>query len=132
MIYFKDERALRHLLEHGIVYTIRKHKRKRMGKDWLARDRKSGKIADVIVEYVGKVEILYMKYDKWVGGVVFPDGKKYVYDDYLESYVEHSGFKDVRQWIRVLMKINGIRTWKKMTIDWHLYKVTLLNGGNGR
>ncbi|WP_145973177.1 hypothetical protein [Thermococcus barophilus] len=127
VIYFKDEKALNHLLKHGVVYTIRKHKRKRTGKDWLAKDRKSGKIANVIVEYVGKLEIVYLGDNKWRGGIVFPNGKKYVYDDYLdEKYVQHSGFKTLNAWIRALMRLNGIRTWRKMTIDWHLYKVTLV------
>lgn len=126
VIYFKDEKALKHLLEHGVVYTIRKHKRKRTGKDWLAKGRKSGKIADVIVEYVGEVDIVYLGNNKWKGGIVFPNGMKYLYDDYLENYVEHSGFKTLNAWIRALMRLNGISTWRKMTIDWHLYKVTLL------
>jgi len=127
VIYFKDEKALNHLLKHGVVYTIRKHKRKRVGKDWLAKSRRSGKIADVNVEYVGKLEIVYLGNNRWRGGIVFPDGKKYVYDDFLdEKYVQHSGFKTLNAWIRALMRLSDIRTWRKMTIDWHLYKVTLI------
>ena len=134
VIYFKDEKALNHLFKHGVVYTIRKHKRKRVGKDWLAKSRRSGKIADVNVEYVGKLEIVYLGNNKWRGGIVFPDeGPKYLYDDYLdEKYVQHSGFKTLNAWIRALMRLNGIRTWRKMTIDWHLYKVTLIKERESR
>lgn len=129
VMYFKSEKALKHLLEHGIVYTIRKEKRKRTGKDWIKKSRRGKKIADVIVEYVGRVEILYRGDNKWFGGIVFPGDGKYLYDDSLENYVEHSGFKTLNAWIRELMRLNGIRTWRKMTIDWHLYKVTLVETG---
>nr|QFN51303.1 hypothetical protein [Pyrococcus abyssi] len=118
---------MKHLLKHGVVYTIRKEKRKRVGKDWITTGRGNKKIADVNVEYVGMVEILYKGFGNWFGGVVFPDNKpKFMYDATLEDYVKHSGFNTVNAWIRELMRLNGIKTWKKMPIEWHLYKVTLV------
>ena len=90
------------LFSNGFVYTLRTRKRKRVGKDWIRKRKRSKlKIADVYIELVKQIK----------------NGRE------LEPYAEHSGFATVQEWIT--SEIHKLHS-KRKTITGYLYKVTLL------
>lgn len=113
VIYFKSEKALDYLLNHGFVYTLRYSARKKLGPDWIQANRNSRKIADVNISYVGRVILdpavkldplnLYtvVMIDPW------KDDRIYNIVGTLEDYVAHSGFDSVDEWIEEFRNLSG-------------------------
>jgi len=90
VILFQSERALKHLLEHGFVYTVRLRKRKKDEcYDWVTDRRGGRKIADVYVCLVGGCgsTLESWKLNLW-------------------AWVDHSGFKTVSEWINEILRLN--------------------------
>jgi len=82
-IIFRHEKPRKQLLEKGVVYTIRRHPRSRLGRDW-ATDRRDGeKIANVYISLVG----------------CFPA-------EDLTPYVAQSGFETLDGWVQAYKEIN--------------------------
>jgi hypothetical protein len=80
VISFSLENVRKHLLEHGIVYTLRDHPHK-TGRDWANSGRCTEKIADVSI-----IEVQFK---------------------YLDKYLIHSGFETVEQWLAAYCHLNG-------------------------
>jgi|Deesub1362B_J571_1020462.scaffolds.fasta_scaffold05294_6 hypothetical protein len=120
VMYFKSETVLDFLLRNGKVYTLRKHKRKKTGKDWITLGKLGPedplpplreKIADVIIKEIGLVDLATCK--------VFSLGKEKTLT--LQQFVNESSFYNVDSWIEAYRFFAG----KKTTQAW-LYEVTLL------
>jgi hypothetical protein len=116
VMYFKNETVLSFLLENGIVYTLRKHLREknrdsRVTRDWITPFRGCGKVADVLVSWIGYVDLELQK-------VFTPDGQSPIP---LENYVEKSGFATVRDWINAYRAFAG-----KNSKNAYLYKVVVM------
>lgn len=118
VMYFKSEKALKCLLEKGIVYTLREQRRKRTGNDWIKTSRKGEKIADVFVEEIGliKLETIGHEFSMMKKVIEYTDLSQLE----LEPYVQHSGFSNVKEWVEEYWKLAGWRA----PYAW-LYKVTL-------
>lgn len=86
VIIFENEKARKYLLKEGFVYTLRKRKRKRIGKDWMTDRRQGHKIADVHIEEVGS----------WTG----KDWR------ILEPFVKDSGFTSIEEWMDVVTEFS--------------------------
>lgn len=92
VIYFKDEKARRYLLEHGEVFSLRL-RRKRFGVDVAKRDAKSPPFARVVVEDWGEIDTQY--------------------PFRLLTYVGKSGYLDVIEWLRAVKKLNNLKKLPK-------------------
>ena len=118
VMYFKNETALDYFLKNGKIYTLRKHRRKKTGKDWITLGKLAPdddppvreKIADVIIREIGLADLTIKK-------VATIDGDLFN----LEDFAKESGFYDVDYWIEVYRHFAG----KRSTQAW-LYEVTLL------
>ena len=99
VIIFQSEKPRRFLLENGIVFTFRVHRRLMMGKDWITDKRGGRKIANVIVETEG----------------AFSPAD-------LGTYVTYSGFDSLEEWHE---EIKRILNWNKLPLEGWLYKVSL-------
>jgi len=100
VMIFKSEKARKFLLEHGIVVSFRKNRRKtNLGKDWLTDKRGGKKIGDILVIELGEFEV-----------------------EKLEPFVSISGFKNLQEWKDEIQKLNN----KSVSKGW-LYLVNLLN-----
>jgi len=100
-IIFSSEKARRHLLEKGFVYTFRIKQRKQKGpvvKDWVTDRRCGRKIVDVIVMSLG----LYFLSE-------------------LSKFASGSGFDSLEEWIEETKSLNK---GKLLRQGW-LYKVQL-------
>jgi len=86
VMIFKSSKALRHLLEHGFVFSFRTKQRKYLGKCWITDKRGGRKIINAIVE---DVEFIY------------PFCK-----EALELYYEYSGFDSAEEWADEIIKLN--------------------------
>jgi len=86
VISFSLENVRNHLLENGIVYTLRSKPHKE-GKDWANSGRCTKKIAEVVI-------------------TEFP------FDDPL-YYSKQSGFETLKQWMDAYCKLNHDPTMKK-------------------
>ena len=94
VIIFQSERALKHLLQHGLVYTVRLRRRKRVEcLDWVTDRRGGRKIADVYVCLVGGC-----------GGTVE------AWKHNLWAWVDRSGFKTVDEWVDEILRLNRGKT----------------------
>lgn len=102
VISFSVKRVRDFLFSNGFVYTFRTRKRKRVGKDWMRKRKRSKlKMADVYIEFVKQVK----------------SGKE------LEPYVQNSGFATLQEWNTGIRKLH-----KKLgTPNGWLYKVTILH-----
>jgi len=100
VMIFSSDKARSFLLEHGRVYTFRKNRRKRVGRDWITDRRGGRKIADVTIEEEAPVFHL----------------------NTLRKYVGESGFQTVDEWIEEIRRLNG----GKLPTAGYLYKVTLI------
>ena len=90
VLIMQSKPALKHLLEHGFVYTVRLRKRKKDETyDWVTDRRGGRKIADVYVCLVG-------------GCGDNPEAWKLN----LWAWVDHSGFPTVNDWINEILKLN--------------------------
>ena len=115
VISFQSDKARKHLLEHGRVYTFRKTRRKQFIKlekergrvwfeatrpgiiDWANEGRTKPKFSDVLIHEVGKLGV----------------------DDLL-PYVQWSGFSDLNDWHHEIRGLN-----KYLEPDGWLYMVDL-------
>lgn len=79
VISFTLENVRNHLLEKGVVYTLRSKDRK-TGKDWANSGRGTKKIADVVITELPM--------------------------QYLGPFVEHSGFERPALWARAYCDLN--------------------------
>jgi hypothetical protein len=103
VIQFREDRARNHLLEKGVVYTYRTHKRERVGRDWVCVGRGGKKVADVSIELVREVE-----------GTLFGA---------LKPYARQSGYGRVADWVTAIVRMHGLKNaWERG----YLYKVELV------
>jgi len=102
---FENQIVLNYLLQEGIVYTFRIHKRKRYGSDWITDKRGGSKIADANIFFVKDVRS----------------------SEDLEPYVHHSGFRDLSEWTTAIEELTGLRLEfeKKGEIKGYLFRVSL-------
>jgi hypothetical protein len=100
VIIFQSRKALNHLLQRGVVFTFRLHRRK-AGMEWVTDRRGGHKIADVIVEEEG----VFTRHN-------------------LGLYVEFSGFNTLQEWIEEVWRLN-----KRIPERGWLYRVTLIRAG---
>ncbi len=121
VMIFAHPKVRAYLLEHGLVYTYRKHHKKtsdgirlRIGKDW-ATDRRTGKkIADIYITPMEPIDSLNM------GQVL----TKYARESgfYLGFYKKWSGIGDaVSEWARAINSLNP----DEPTQGW-IYRVEIL------
>jgi len=96
-IVFSSEKPRKQLLEHGIVYTFRAKRRKRVGDNWAKSSRNGTKICDVYIEEIDLIGSLR-----------------------LMPYVKLSGFDDLGEWVLEIIRLNE---GKILARGW-LYKVT--------
>jgi len=96
VISFSFENVRDHLLQNGIVYTLRDHPHK-TGKDWANSGRRTKKIADVLI-----TEIPFAHWSR--------------------QHVEHSGFTSKLEWGIAYCKLNNDPEMRKA----HLYKVEVI------
>jgi hypothetical protein len=102
-IWFNVEKARNFLLEHGLVYTLRPHRRKREGTDMLCFNG-FGKKGIVDVTYVGS----------------FGDEGQFD-EELLDDVVPYSGFDTLKDWLDAAFTLSG-------TSGCHyLYRVKLLS-----
>ena len=99
-MYFKSEKARTYLINHGMVYTIRRH-RYRVGKDYISLGRGKPKIADVFIEEVGPM----------FDGI-----------DTLKAYVDQSGFKEIGEWLDELFHLHKSDSRR----PFYMYRVRLI------
>ena len=78
VISFMVEEARNHLEKHGLVYTLRPKKRKRVGKDWYNHFRGDTKKGSVFIRYIGNYETRENK---------------------LIVKCDYSGFRTVKEWL---------------------------------
>jgi len=84
VIIFSNRKAREFLLQEKHVVTFRGKKRKRIGKDWLAKYYGGRKIADV------NVKLLKENFKpKW-----------------LFRYLSHSGFESLEEWLDAIKRFN--------------------------
>ena len=103
VMIFSDPLARAQLLNVGLVYTYRKKRRKKVGKDWANEKYGTSKICDIFIEEVGKMK---------VGD--------------LRTYVDHSGFKRLSDWYGAIVRLT--KGWDiGEDIGW-LYRVRKTNG----
>ena len=76
VMIFDNKKARKFLVEHGYVYTLRRVRRKREGKDWCNYFRTDTKKHNIFVVYEG-----YIDTNEW-----------------LSLYVGESGFDSVEEW----------------------------------
>ena len=109
-IVFGHERPLKHLLEHGVVYTLRRMMRKQGVVKLKNGDRRT--IGLVKVTYIGKVHAN--------GGepIVRTDGREIP----LREFVKNSGFESLKDWINAYYEIFRV----KCVGGARLYKVELV------
>ena len=98
---FNSERAREYLLQNGEIYTFRKNRRRRIGKDWANENRGGKAFADIFIQEIGEMNI---------------------YKD-LRPFFKHSGFSTVTEWVQEIKNLNNGHDLSK---GW-LYKVKLLN-----
>jgi len=101
VIYFKDGKARRYLLEHGEVFSLRL-RRKRFGVDVAKVDAKSRPFAKVVVEDWGTVDTGYPR---------------------LLTYVGKSGYLEVIEWLKAVKRLNSL---KELPPKLQLIRVVLL------
>lgn len=116
VMYFKNETVLNFLLENGVVYTLRKHLRKkgqdgRTVVDWITPFRGCKKVATALVMWIGVVDLESQK----VFTVEDPEPIP------LENYVDKSGFGCVEDWINTYRAFAG-----KKSKSAYLYKVVVM------
>lgn len=108
-IVFENNKAFKHLVEKGFVYTLRAFSRS-TGVVKLKRNKAGKFIGFVEVELVGNVK---RAGDKYI--VKTKDG-----DVDLNDFVPYSGFDSLEEWLSVFLKYH-----KRVSIV-KLYKVTLI------
>ncbi len=119
VMIFAQDNVREYLLEHGLVYTFRKHHKKtadglrpRTGRDWITDKRNGKKIADIYIIPMEPIDALNM-------GQV------------LSNYARESGFHlghgrvddAVSEWARAIKSFN----LREPTAGW-IYKVEILDG----
>jgi hypothetical protein len=99
-MYFKSEKAREYLVNHGMVYTIRRH-RYHVGKDYMSLGRGKPKIADIYIEEVGPM----------FDGI-----------DTLKAYVDQSGFETPGDWLSELFSLHRSDSQR----PFYMYRVRLI------
>ena len=84
VMIFSDPLARAQLLNVGLVYTYRKKRRKKVGKDWANKEYGTSKICDIFIEEVGKMKVRD-----------------------LRTYVDHSGFNRLSDWYGAIVQLNN-------------------------
>ena len=107
-IIFENDKAFRHLVEKGFVYTLRTNRSAGVVK--LKRSRCSKDIGLVRVELIGNVKKHNGSYI-----VLTRNGENYN----LEEFLPYSGFNSLEEWLSAFLKY-----YKRVSIV-KLYKVTL-------
>ena len=102
VMIFSDPRARAQLLGEGLVYTFRKNRRKKVGKNWANGGYRNHKICDIFIEELGEKKV-----------------------NELEPYVDHSGFDSLPHWYGAIVELNG--GWDIKKTGW-LYRVRRSNG----
>lgn len=90
VIIFENEKARKHLLKKGLVYTFRKKKRKQIGNDWMTNKRGGHKVADVTVKEIGCWSGMFI--GLWA---------------ILKHFSSDSGFSSVEEWVTVITKLHS-------------------------
>jgi len=104
VICFSVKEARGHLLRKGFVYTFRWNQRKNIGKNWANSGRLTSKIANVYIHEPMLIEA----------------------DSDLALYVSESGFKNVKEWMAVIMSMSKhLKTFNQM--HGYLYKVSIVS-----
>jgi len=104
VIIFQNEKARKHLLERGFVYTARTRARaSTVLEDWMTDKRGGKKIANVLIEPIVVCAL---------PAHGFPT-------ELLELYVKHSGFDTVDEWVEAIKKFHPNRPVRELWI----YKV---------
>ncbi len=101
VISFSVKQVREFLLKTGMVYTWRKNKRKKTGKDWANSGRGTKKIADVFITEIGFRKPLY-----------------------LRPFVDRSSFSDIDIWQNAIVSLNEKVS---ITSNGWLYKVEVIN-----
>ena len=112
-IVFQYDKPFQYLLKHGFVYTLRAAKR-REGVVELRRSKSGRALGLVSVAFIGLVERIDNKY------VVINPAKPQEWVP-LESFVKHSGFDSLQEWLKAYVKLNGYVMFPP-----RLYKVQLV------
>jgi len=84
VMIFSDPLARAQLLNVGLVYTFRKKRRKRIGKDWATDRYRGSKLCDIFIEELGKKKV-----------------------NDLRPYVDHSGFERLSDWYGAIVRLNN-------------------------
>ena len=110
---FSNQTALNYLLSNKFVYTFRKHKRKRVGKNWINAGRTLPKIADVNIRFIREV----------------------TNEMDLFAYAKDSGFNTLIRWIFAIESFLLLKHRMVKPVEGYLYKVelasTIFNIDNG-
>ncbi len=100
VIIFSSEKARAHLLVKGLVYSVRRKKRKQVGRDWMTDKYRGRKIKDVFTTYMGE---------------------KTLSD--LPPFASDSGFEKVLPWWDEIQRL--ARRTLSVVKPLHLYRVQL-------
>ena len=116
VIWFKSEKALKYLLDHGFVYTLR---RRRSTGLHHVRDGSGRVVGLAKIEEIG---IFFLEPDPdWP---VLKDIYGYTVKGlrvYLMDFVEHSGFDSLTEWLHEFQRLHK----RRKRTAW-LYKVELM------
>jgi hypothetical protein len=99
VILFPNLKARHQLIDKGYVYTYRKNKRKKIGKDWACEGCGKPKLCDVYVHHLGGINTM---------GDIYP-------------YIKGSGFRNIHEWLDAIAQLN-----KKPLFPGHLYAVSVI------
>lgn len=80
---FESEKARKHLLKYGVVFSFRKNRRKHIGKGWITDRRGGRKLADIFITEVEEIK-----------------------PSQLGEYVGSSGFLTYYDWIDEIKRLN--------------------------
>lgn len=104
-LQFSSDKALKHLLSHGFVYTFRKEEKTRGRVFWLKRKRLGRKIGEAVVTQAYKV---------------FPGDKT------LDLFTEASGFDTTQEWVEEIKNLN-----EGVPETGYVHRVVLVKDGTG-
>ena len=124
VIIFSSEKALRQLLYHGKVVTLRKERRE--GAGWVTDRRGGRKIADVTIEKIGK--LFFEGGQPYIEITKTPALLGWIFDEFergdrphLDYFVPMSGFDSSEEWLEELKKQHR----GKIPEDLYLYEVEI-------
>jgi len=117
VIIFTNDKARKHLLEKGYVYTFRRtYTHRKLGRDWMTDKRGGSKLANVHIRLVAEL--------RPVGGMqaidYLKDGRPLL-ELFLKPLVTGSGFSTASEWADAIKGFNH----RPVTRGW-VYQVSLL------